>query len=58
MESKSSFQGNSEATADVSEFIAQNGALPFTQENQTTTYVWEPNSDVHTAARQHMILIV
>ena len=44
------FQGNSEATADVSEFIAQNGALPFTQENQTTTYVWEPNSDVHTAA--------
>lgn len=43
-------QGNSEATAEVSEFIAQKGALSFTTLSQTTTFIWEPNSDVHTAA--------
>ncbi len=44
------FQGNSPSTDPVTNFVAQNGALSFTTDSQTTTYIWEPNSDVHTAA--------
>lgn len=44
------FQGTSPSTDPVTNFIAQNGALSFTTDSQTTTYIWEPNSDVHTAA--------
>lgn len=44
------FQGTSPSTDPVTNFIAQNGAQSFTTESQTTTYIWEPNSDVHTAA--------
>lgn len=43
-------QGNSDATESVDTFIAQNGAQSFTEASQTTTFIWEPNSDVHTAA--------
>lgn len=49
-------QGNSEATAEAEEFFAQNGALSFGQTDDSAglaakeTYIWEPNSDVHTEA--------
>ena len=42
-------QGTSDASLAASEFMKQNGAVSFSTEDQETTYIWEPNSDVHTA---------
>lgn len=51
-------QGNSVSTAASSDFFAQNGALSFGETDDSEdngnaakeTYIWEPNSDVHTEA--------
>lgn len=43
-------EGISAETAGQDTFVAQNGAESFTTASQETTYIWEPNSDVHTAS--------
>lgn len=41
-------EGNSDENAGQDAFVAQNSAVSFTTDAQETTYIWEPNSDVHT----------
>lgn len=43
-------EGNSDENAGQEAFVAQNSAVSFTTASQTTTKIWEPNSDVHTAS--------
>lgn len=41
-------EGHSDENAGQDAFVAQNSAVSFTTGSQETTYIWEPNSDVHT----------
>ena len=41
-------EGNNLETAGQDAFVTQNSAASFTTASQETTYIWEPNSDVHT----------
>ena len=45
-------EGNADENAGQEVFVGKNGALSFTDSSNTgttkTTYIWEPNSDVHT----------
>ncbi len=41
-------EGNSDENAGQDTFVGQNSAVSFGTDAQETTYIWEPNSDVHT----------
>lgn len=42
-------EGNSAENDGQAAFVAQNGAISYGEEN-STTYIWEPNQDVHTTS--------